>query len=161
MTALAEWDPAADAWASGFIDGEGTFNIVQARAGLALNPRFSVGLRVDELPILRRLQDAFGGTVQLKSAVGAAHPVAHLNLIAKADLRRICDYLDRFPLRAKKARDYAVWREAVAVYERSGWRAPELSVLREELQGGRVFVAPGFEADGAAAVRALVPEGAG
>ena len=35
---------------------------------------------------------------------------------SKRDLARLVAYFDQFPLRAKKARDYVLWREAVAIY---------------------------------------------
>jgi hypothetical protein len=43
------------------------------------------------------------------------------------------------PLRAKKAADYALWREAVMVYLEHGGYHPRLLELRQQLMAGRVY----------------------
>lgn len=137
-------DLTADAWLAGFIDGEGYFRVAvqQQRAAGAFVPIFGIGLRVDDLPVLRQAQAAFGGRIAIKPAVGRAKPVAQWSVVAKADLRRIVAYLDHFPLRSKKARDYAVWREAVLLYVTHGSRHPDLALLREALDEARVYEEP-------------------
>lgn len=135
------WDPTADAWAAGFIDGEGYFRIakqMQRMAG-AFVPIFGIGLRIDEVPIITTLHAAFGGSIAYKPAVGAAKPTVQWTVSGKADLMRVVEYLDRFPLRAKKARDYAIWREAVHAYVRAGGRAEQLGPLCEALTEVRRF----------------------
>lgn len=44
-------------------------------------------------------------------------PGIGLRIETKEGCRRLVDVLDRFPLRAKKARDYAIWREAVLTWQ--------------------------------------------
>lgn len=141
-----DWNPLDDAWASGFFDGEGSFNVIHAgKAHLVprpLVPCFSIGLRADEVAVLRTLADTFGGGLTFKAAVNTSRPVVQWHVAAKSDLSRLRDYLDRFPLRAKKARDYAIWREAVGIYIAHGWRGQGLTQLREELMAGREYVKP-------------------
>lgn len=151
------WDPTADAWFSGFADGEASFLIVTTgrpprRPGMS--PRFALGLRADDLPVLKQLQAAFGGRLLFNErpqgrADRPANPRWLWHVVAKDDLRRLLDYFDRFPLRAKKAADYAVWREAALLYiARGGVETfSELDALRATLAAGRLYLAP--ELDGA------------
>lgn len=139
------WDPVSDAWAAGFIDGEGCFKIVRTGGALrpgALVPCFEIGMRADEAPVIMQLRGAFGGGVTFRESRGGAKPTVHWAVASKADLRGLCSYLDAFPLRAKKATDYAVWREAVRVYARGGARDQRLPALREALIAGRGYVEP-------------------
>lgn len=149
---MTSWDPSQDAWLAGFVDGEASFNITDLpRSGAdgarrrRLQPRFDLHLRADDAPILRTLREAFGGSTRLaRRSVGhATYDRFTWCVAAKADLRGLVAYFDRFPLRSKKAADYAIWREAVLLYVEapSGPEvANELAALREALIDGRRYV---------------------
>jgi hypothetical protein len=134
------WDPREDAWLSGFADGEGYFQLrKQNSCGWRVEPRFRIHLRCDDILILHALQTAFGGNVR-RGRNGDWNAQAHWLLSSKRDLVGIVDYFDRFPLRAKKAREYEIWREAVLLYADSSGVHPELFVLHDQLLEARVFV---------------------
>lgn len=135
-----------DAWFAGFSDGEACFDIRRCENGTRHHPRFGIGLRSDDALILERLQAAFGGRLHYSGRkdapwgnVGGIAPQCRWHVVAKADLVKLVEYFDRFPLRAKKARDYAVWRRAVMVYCAAGGRDPRLAALCDAIRSGRVF----------------------
>lgn len=145
--------PAAldqDAWLAGFTDGEGSFVITatgspKGNRQPALAPRFTLGLHAADGAILHELRDTFGGSLSF-SERNPDRPSSDRwtwTVVAKADLRRLVAYFDRFPLRARKARDYATWRAAVEVYLAAP-SAPacvgEMRSFRAVLQSGRVWV---------------------
>jgi hypothetical protein len=138
-----------DAWFAGFADGEGCFAffVKTGRATGQIQPIFRIGLRADDGPILRELAAAFGGSVGIRSRTrrGAEHPCCEWTVASKKDLAGLVRYFDEFPLRAKKARDYAIWREGVVAYLRSGCRAPELPTIVEALRECRVFESEEYE----------------
>lgn len=137
-----------DAWFAGFTDGEGCFQIRCCEGGYRYVPRFSIGLRADDGPVLEVLNKAFGGRMTYNgrrdSPWGAREGIApqwRWEVVAKRDLVGLVAYFDRFPLRAKKASDFAIWRRAVHVYCASGGRAAELAGLHAAMAAGRVFQA--------------------
>ena len=140
--AAAEFD---DPWFAGFTDGEGCFYIGQQGGRHSVTgwrPGFSISLRDDDAEVLIRLRDAFGGRLVWRPRV------CSWQVMGKEEMARIVAYFDRHPLRAKKARDYAIWREAVSVYCRGSYRSSELELLRETLMAGREYqgtIAPRLE----------------
>lgn len=128
-----------DAWLSGFADGEGCFLIAE-NPGKRFAPRFKISLRADDKPILDALRNEFGGFVgTVKQGPRNDHPSVQWVVSSKHDLARLRDYFEQHPLRAKKARDYAIWSEAVRAYCARGGRAPELADLRDALAAVRTF----------------------
>lgn len=146
-------DLTQDAWLAGFADGEATFVITRSGSQTAgrrraWTPRFAISLRVDDIAALQALRGALGGSMQVCRKRPEAHPTATWTVTAKRDLVRLLDYFDRFPLRSKKARDYAIWREAVLLYvecENSADIVELMEPLRDALNGGRLFVAAGAD----------------
>lgn len=139
-----------DAWFSGFADGEGSFQVRRCEGGARYLPRFSIGLRADDAAVLEVLAREFGGGLTFSAAKDSPlreagnlgmRPQCRWEVVAKSDLVGLVEYFDRFPLRAKKARDFLVWREAVRVYCASSGRDPRLPVLHEALRAGREFAA--------------------
>jgi hypothetical protein len=129
-----------NAWFAGFADGEGCFYLGPSANG-GVQPQFKIGLRADDVSILRELQVEFGGSISfaIQRKNGREHSLVNWAVAGKVDLARLIAYFDEFPLRAKKARDYAIWREGVRAYLRAGRQAPELHSLRRALADGRVF----------------------
>ncbi len=134
---MIETDLALDGfghWLAGFIDGEGTFFIRRhsgktPKARTAFHPEFRVKVRSDDRAILDTIQARTGiGYVKDVKGSGNSKPQAEWIIVRKEDARRLCEILDRFPMRAKKARDYQVWRRAVLVWM-------EVRHLRSESRG--------------------------
>lgn len=126
-----------DAWLAGFVDGEGCFTVDER--GI---PRLTIKLRADDLAVLEGLRASFGGGLTVHDAAGARRPVASWHVVSKRDLTALLRYFDRHPLRAKKARDYAIWRQAVILYCSHGRNHPEVLVLRAALMAGRDYDGP-------------------
>src|ERR1044072_9971066 len=114
--AYVNWDPRDDAWLAGFADGEGSFILSQCARYQRIHPRFVISLRADDMAILEALQEAFGGSVGFSRHKWPGAPKCQWHVVNKKSLPGIVNYFDRFPLRAKKARDYAIWRQAVPIY---------------------------------------------
>lgn len=107
---------------AGLTDGEGCFF-------LAMNPdrrtrayssilQFVIQLRADDLPILQLVQSYLQvgrvGETQRKKIQGNRKPKFYFNVSGCLDLATvIVPHFDRYPLRAKKRRDFAIWRQAV------------------------------------------------
>lgn len=147
------WNPSQDSWLTGFADGEGTFLITRSGSTTgnrrrAWTPRFAISLRTDDIGVLAELRAVFGGSIATGRKRPDAHPTSTWTVAGKRDLARLLDYFDRFPLRSKKARDYAIWREAVLLYvecENSADIVELMEPLRDALNGGRLFVAAGAD----------------
>lgn len=135
-----QWDPRGDAWLAGFADGEGYFQLrKQNRCGWRIEPRFRIHLRCDDAEILHALQEAFDGSVR-RGKNGDWNAQAHWLVSSKAQLMGLVDYFDRFPLRAKKALEYAIWREAVMLYAEFSGVHPALFPLHDQLLAQRTFL---------------------
>jgi hypothetical protein len=110
-------------WLSGFVDGEGCFQINRRRHSLAPCGfvwviLFSLGLRADDIGILYEIQRFWGvGSIEIcqREFVGFnAKPSAIYRVFSlKAHREVLVPHFLRYPLRAKKARDFGVWCEAV------------------------------------------------
>jgi hypothetical protein len=138
-------------WLAGFIDGEGCF--VVARTNHTTYVRYGCAMRLavraDDRPILLEIQRRTGlGRIYETPANGNANPSSAWSVQSKGDVLALVAILDRFPLRAKKARDYAIWREAVllwatnyrkraAVNGIADWS--EMASLREQLGVARAY----------------------
>lgn len=114
-------DDAFGHWLAGFIDGEGSFSIArQKRNGYyTYAPNFQLKVRIDDREIVERIEReaGFGWPCYPKRReLGNTQAQIGWGVTSKADCVRLVELLDRFPLRAKKARDYAIWREAVLAY---------------------------------------------
>jgi hypothetical protein len=104
-----------DAWLSGFIDGEGCFTqatTVRRKDGTRkVSPRFKIGLSIYDRTILDALQREFGGSITDHNRRNNGATTAYVWTVSGEALGRVIAYLDRFPLRAKKARQFAEWRK--------------------------------------------------
>lgn len=166
-------------WFSGFSDGEATFvlrSIIQKPGPRHPRPRksyqalFRIALRADDVEVLRLSQSFLGvGRLTLsdnvRSKVRNAKPVAIYCVTNTADIASvIVPHFTAFPLRAKKATDFAVFAEGVrllhsvavrpAVWLHRGgkiaghqckWTDEErtdIESLIERLSSSRVYAAP-------------------
>lgn len=106
-------------WLSGFVDGEGCFNLClpkTIRSRLAIV--FSIRLRADELPILRQIQSFWHcGTIRFDNYKNSINPICCLQINKVDDLVNIIiPHFENYPLRAKKQHDFNIWRKGVAIF---------------------------------------------
>jgi hypothetical protein len=112
-------------WLSGFVAGEATFLISapNSRHGRPV-PRasFRIVLRRDDEPVLHAVRDFWGCGVLTTSANARcktpnAKPIAIYNVTRLSDLVSVViPHFHAFPLRAKKAVDFATWERAVSLW---------------------------------------------
>ncbi len=130
-------DPDFGHWFAGFVDGEGCFYIHP------LGCRFILVMRADDEDVLRTIQETLGiGRISYRFRnLGAdgAHPQFRLEVARKADCAWLTTVFDQFPLRSRKAADYAVWREAALLHVETGTPTSVVPFIAE-LRAARRFV---------------------
>ena len=112
-------------WLSGFTDGEASFTLaLQTRKNCKRRDptaRFFIGLRADDDKILHTIQSFFQcGYIHYSrkptSKVNNAKPVCMFHVGRISDLMlKIVPHYERYPLIAKKANDFDIWKPAVAI----------------------------------------------
>lgn len=120
-------------WLSGFADGESCFSITKATVV------FIIKLRDDDAPVLEYIQRTVGGIGKFYYSGGDGknrRRQAEWRVWRRKETLWLTDFFDRFPLRSKKARDYAVWREAV-IARFSG--AGDLSDYMAQIRAARAY----------------------
>ncbi len=115
-----------DPWyVTGFFDGEGCFSLIintenKKRKGFISTCRYwvvdlSIHLREDDKKILDDIQKFFvaGRVNEIRSYHGV-----HYNVRDRKDIiDKVIPHFENFPLRAKKNRDFLLWKEAVMILE--------------------------------------------
>ena len=108
-------DAAFGNWLAGFIDGEGCFGMDANQDG-RLYCNFNILVRLDDAQIIREIHERLGiGTVytrRQRSIQGKPQIVWKVRKLT--DCQKLATVLDEYPLRAKKRRDYEIWRMALA-----------------------------------------------
>jgi len=105
-------------WFAGFAAGEGSFTIVKQTYGGARGgnwrAQFAISLRDDDLEILLEIQEKLRmGTITRKAVSGGSNPCAQFTVCRIDDNIRLVEVFERYPLRAKKQRDFEIWKRAV------------------------------------------------
>jgi len=134
-------------WLAGIIAGEGCFRVHMARHGEYYCCMFRLKLRDDDGDVLyeirRRL--GFGHVVPMNGWRGGNAFLAW-DCESREACLKLVSVLDRFPLRAKKRRDYAVWRRAV-LYWASGVRPrggswSKMIAYKKAIENARLYRKP-------------------
>ena len=114
-------------WFAGFTDGEGCFTAhIGRKIGrtgneyIDIDPEFSIILRDDDSGILVEICRQLGFSTQIKYYPEAVNkfgvkskPKVKLEIRRMKRCLRLIEIFDKFPLRAKKKRDYDIWRRLV------------------------------------------------
>jgi LAGLIDADG endonuclease len=128
-------------WLSGFLDGDGTFQIQRSGRGVqSFSCRCELRLRRDDSPVVYRIKRVTGlGRVFTREPSPNDSPGSKPTIVwrvsANADCAALVEILDCHPLLGKSIRDYMIWREAVLLLNaprRSG-TTTALEALRQEL----------------------------
>ena len=113
-------------YVSGFIDGEGSFSVgigkhKTLKRGLEVRCQFEIELRADDRLILERLCITFGcGRIYDCSYERYGwYPHVKYKIGSTKEMEKVLfPFLDRYPLQAKKAKDYLLFKEVVLMYRR-------------------------------------------
>jgi hypothetical protein len=135
-------------WLAGFIDGEGCFRIQKEKRGGYYACQFSLKLRDDDRAILNECVCRTGaGIVHRMAAYRTSKPGVRWAIQSRADCWKLATILDRYPLRAKKAHEYAIWRQALETWTTmqrgNRWHGPRdwspMIAFKAQLEAWRVY----------------------
>lgn len=127
---------------TGLCDGESHFQLAIMRIKNVRYPRceFNISLRSDEMPMLQRIKDFwqcgsifFNGKVYNNRDGYKRSPMARYFLNNPRHLESVVvDHFLKYPMQAKKSRDFNLWKEGVSMLAREkDWgRWPEGDILR-------------------------------
>lgn len=132
-------DTAFGHWLAGFIDGEGHFNIGrQKRNGYyGYQLQFQMKVRLDDREVIEEIHRRTGiGWLCFpkRREAGNTRPQVGWGVSSLTDCLALVALIDRFPLRAKKQRDYTIWREAVLYRERTSMYGGQAAADWSELE---------------------------
>ena len=106
-------------WLAGFTAGEGMFEFLIRKtygSKYKFRPRYAICLRNDDSPILFEIAKALGcGYVRPNERKGGKSKPQAVYLCDDIEslYEVIVPLFERYALRAKKARDFAIWKEAI------------------------------------------------
>lgn len=130
MKARRKLDSAFGHWLAGFIAGEGCFRIHKEKQGGYYACHFTLKMRDDEEPILREIlkKTRVGRLSAERTGRGNSKPCLIWVVQSKYDCIRFIRMIDYFPIRARKAKEYAIWREAyfywINMKRGNAWHGP-------------------------------------
>lgn len=124
-------------WLAGITDGEGYFSLITRRRRLERYPdrlyhavqwTYGIALRADDSALLHGVQSIlkvghvrpFDTAHDMRDPVTGrtyhSHPRVAFRVVNRVDVGRIVATFERFPLRSKKAHDFAIWAHAWHLY---------------------------------------------
>lgn len=132
-------------WFAGFVDGEGCFGayIQAAGHGDTAHFDFTIRLREDDYAILETIRDMLGGIGRLsrQRCARGGNPVAQWKVSNPGECMLLVRVFEVYPLRAKKARDFDLWRQGVREEARGHMVSNRVAMRRivEAIQNVRAF----------------------
>lgn len=141
-------DPAFAYWMAGFIDGEGCFSVHKKHVNgcETFDCQFTLTLRADDRPIVEQMRAALGGIGSIahrpaRNTGGGDKDQCRYCVSSKRDCQMLRAVLAAFPLRAKKARDFEIWCQALDAWidhePGSSWQ--DMAYFRNALMAVRNF----------------------
>lgn len=102
-------------WLSGFTDGEGSFFLHFGKA--QVHVRFAIQLRADDADIIHSIKSFWGcGYIHFRHRKQDKSPMVSFSVSSLSHhINIIVPHFERFPLRAKKAKDFVIWRKGLDV----------------------------------------------
>lgn len=139
-------DDTAGGYVSGLIDGEGWF-MVAVKDRQNYSPRFGINLRADDISILRWLRDYFDcGNVYINGTPNVAPCAVFCVSDLYSIMRSVLPHFERYPLRAKKKRDFKTWQRMVNLQARWFRVSPppqhvirKMTALNDKLRNDRLY----------------------
>jgi len=112
-------------WIAGFTDGEGHFDgimIINQNGYRQLNMSFQINLRADDKPILEMIHNTLGvGHLFHRPRHPPTKPQTLYVVRRTADLYHvIVPLFEKYPLRAKKRKDFEVWKRLIDIKYHEG-----------------------------------------
>jgi hypothetical protein len=99
---------------AGFVDAEACFSIQPNNRGRTWACAMTVAVRLDDGDVLADLARSTGlGRLQTKPSYRGSRPQAVWQINSKRECAELTRVLRRFPLRARKRRDFDIWARAV------------------------------------------------
>lgn len=133
-----------DPWyVTGLADGESTFTY--SRSGRQIALYFAIKLTHVDKPVLEAVQEFLGGIGTIYMAKGSfesgirSKTASYFRVTRRAELLRVVEHFDHYPLRTQKAHTYSIWRTMVMLKQR--FRKPDrdlLNVLADKLSASCV-----------------------
>lgn len=133
-------------WLAGFVDGEGCFDINVQNSGRSIRCRLQIRLRDDDAAMLSTIRDTLG--VGVVKATPDPRPTrynqATWTVSGIADIIHvIIPLFEKYPLRAKKAKDFRLWARAARLIHSKAHLTPdgreEVLALKRQMQEGRQY----------------------
>lgn len=113
---------------AGLTDGEGCF-VIAPNALNAFKCQFLIHLRADDKPLLEWLREQSGlGNLYRgrREKIGGDQPSWRWDVSRRRECLQLVALFEQFPLRSKKARDFALWAQAVRA-----WTRQDFGLMRE------------------------------
>jgi len=124
-----------DPWyISGFSAGEGTFTY--SRSGKNLNLYFAIKLNFEDRDLLYKIKSFFGvGKIYVgkptppRKHSGHTRTYFYYRVSKIAELNRIIEHFDNYPLIGKKATSFSIWKDMVKY--KKAYRKPQYDKLND------------------------------
>lgn len=127
---LHTFDEAWKHWLAGFIAGEGCL-LLDKRMGVP-RARLQIKLRVDDLPLLVRVQSFFGGGSLCRAESCRSKPCSVYQVASRSILHeRVVPFLQAYRLRARKEAEISIWTEGALLIQ--GYRRWPATIVSQFL----------------------------
>lgn len=117
-------EPLDPDWVSGFTEGDGSFYVSTESATARIRPGLTIGLNVRDLPLLKKIQEFFGGIGNIYST-SSNNSVNYkvLGLTQLSDV--IIPHFNSYELAGNKLANFLIWRGIVEIRISGAHKTPE------------------------------------
>jgi hypothetical protein len=104
-------------WLAGLIAAEGCFLVIASQEKRRYLCSFILQLRDDDTPILKEIHQTLQlGYLHCCKARKGSNPGIIWTVCRKTECAALVELLSRYPLRARKAQDFEIWKQAVKAW---------------------------------------------